>query len=75
MLPISVDLQELPDFSVLLPQTLRMPYFLREYSLLKTLDLKKNISTSCDAKNNIQKTSKKVKMATLFSFLKLRRWR
>ena len=67
-----VNLQELPDFSILQPQTLRIAYCLLEKSILKILDLQKYFSTSCDAKNNIKKTSKKVKMKTLFSYLTLR---
>ena len=33
-------MQELPDFSVLLPQTLRMPYSLQKQSVVRILDLK-----------------------------------
>ena len=50
-----LNLQKLPDFAILLPQTLRMPY-----SLLVILDFKNNFSIICDAKNSIKKTSKKV---------------
>ena len=35
----TLDLQELPDFSILLPQTLRRPYSLLESSVMKILDL------------------------------------
>ena len=66
-----VHLQELPDFSILQPQTLKIAYCLLEKSILKILDLQKYFSSSCDTKNNIKKTSKNVKMVTLFSFLKM----
>ena len=49
-----------------------MPYSLFKQSVFKILDPKNYFSTQCDAKNNIKKTSKKVKMETLFSFLELR---
>ena len=38
-----LNLQELHDFSILLPQTFTRPYFPREQSLLKALDLFFNI--------------------------------
>ena len=65
-------LQELSDFTISLPQTQRMPHSLLALSVLKILDLQKNFSTLCDAKNNIKKTSKMVKTENLFRFLKLR---
>ena len=44
---------------------------LLKQSLLKVLDLKNYFSTLCDAKNNIKKTSKKVKR-TLFNLFNFR---
>lgn len=64
-----LNIKELTDFSILLPKSLRMPYSLLELSVLKILDI--NFSTSCDAKNDTKKTSKKLKKEALCSFLKL----
>ena len=41
------------------------------YIILQILDLKTYFSTKCDDKNNIKKTSKKVEMETLFTYLLL----